>query len=167
MVKYTKLLTDGLKSCNLRAVSKFHMRILKLLVPLLMLASCSSDTVNNGCGFLVNINVDTTINLNLPQFNNLTITGGTVRLPGEGNGGIILYRLNTQTLLAWDAADPSHSFSSCSIMSLQGTQLSCDCGDENVYTLATGQAISGTDNNCTLKPYRVIPIGDNVFQLTN
>lgn len=145
---------------------KSIMKALKILFVALLITSCSGDSVGSNCNFLPNVTVDAVINLNLPQFNDLNFTSGVVRLSGQGNAGVYLIRANNQTILAWDGADPAQPLASCSTMTLDGTEVSSSCAGDNVYSLFTGAPVSGP-TNCTLKPYRITPIGDNVFQLSN
>lgn len=142
------------------------MKALRYFAILILATACSSETVGNNCNFLPDVTVNAVINLNLPQFDQLNFTSGVVKLPGQGNAGVFLIRQNAQTILAWDGADPSQPLGSCSAMTLNGTEVSSTCGEGNTYTLFTGSPLSGT-TTCTLKPYRVLPIGDNVYQLTN
>ncbi|WP_439150964.1 hypothetical protein [Winogradskyella sp.] len=129
--------------------------------------SCSKDSNNNNCNFLLNVGVNATVNLNLPQFNQLQFPVNAVRLEGFGNEGIILVRVNSSTLVAWDGADPNHVPSACSTLRIEGLNGVCDCGDGNEYSLVSGQLVSDTNQPCTLKPYRVDFIGDNTYVISN
>ncbi|RNC87814.1 MAG: hypothetical protein ED556_01095 [Winogradskyella sp.] len=116
---------------------------------------------------MLNVSVNATINLNLPQFSQLINIGNPVRLEGQGNGGIIIIRTGSQTLRAWDGADPSRQFSSCSILSIVGVNAVSGCGEDIEYNLITGQSIGENQQPCTLLPYRVESIGNNQFLITN
>lgn len=92
----------------------------------LSLISCSKNDTNKNCNYLVNAGVDFTVNLNLPEFNNLQFINNSVYIPNQGNGGLIVTKTGIG-LLAWDAADPNHAFSNCSVMDIIGG-INAKCG---------------------------------------
>ena len=141
----------------------------KLLILFLLFFSCSGDDNNNNCNFLFNAGVNLTVNTNLPQFNQLQFANNSVYVSGQGNNGIWLWRLNSSTLLAWDAADPSHAPEACSTLTYSGIGdiVVCGCNDENQYSLGTGFGLDGNTQACTLQPYRVDDIGNNTFLVSN
>lgn len=143
----------------------------KLLIVLIctLFIACSKNDINNNCNFLLDVGVNLSVNLNLPQFNQLLFPGNAIRVEQQGNEGIILYRLNSATLLAWDGADPNHTPSACSALSLDsdGITATCGCVDSNRYYLATGTFFGENALPCTLKPYRVEAIGTNTFLVSN
>ena len=129
--------------------------------------SCSSNDNLNNCNFLLNVNVNATVNLNLPQFSQLQFTGNSVRLEGQGNAGIIIARTGSETLRAWDGADPNHTFSNCSLLSVNSLTATCGCDDANQYELLSGQMLGQNPEPCTLLPYRVEFVGNNQYVITN
>ncbi|GAA0738382.1 hypothetical protein [Gaetbulibacter jejuensis] len=138
------------------------------LLTFVLLVSCSKSDDNNNCNFLQNSGVNASINLNLPQYSQLQFTSNSVYIPFEvagGNGGIIVTNVGSG-LRAWDAADPSHIPSSCSIMTIDGANAKCGCGDENEYSLFIGQPLNEA-LPCGLKEYRVTPTGSNTYSITN
>ena len=143
------------------------MRTLRLLFIVTLLTACSADDSNNNCNLLLDVNVNVTVDLNLPQFNQLNFTGGVAYVSGQGNGGIYLIRVNNQTILAWDGADPNFSLSNCSIMTLDGTNVSSSCNGGNEFSLFTGGPVGNNPPPCPLKPYRVQPIGNNSYVVTD
>jgi len=138
-----------------------------LILICVIVFTCNKNDDNNNCNFLLNVGINTTVNLNLPQFNQLQFPVNAVRLEGFGNEGIILVRINSSTLVAWDGADPNHSPSSCSALTIDGLNAICGCGDGNEYSLVSGQVVSDTPQPCTLKPYRVEFIGNNSYVISN
>jgi hypothetical protein len=145
---------------------------MKKLVVILsfLLFTCNSDDSNrSNCNFLFDAGVNLTVNTNLPQFNQLQFPSNGVYVSGQGNSGIWLWRLNSATLLAWDAADPSLPPESCSTLTDSGTGdiVISSCTEPNQYSLATGLGLMGNTLPCTLKPYRVDDIGNNSFLVTN
>lgn len=141
-----------------------------LIIFTFVLMACNgddSDRVN--CNFLIDAGVNLTVNTNFPEFNQLQSPGNGVFVPNQGINGIWLWRLNTPTLYAWEATDPTHQSSGCSSLEDTGTGdiVACGCEDGNQYSLATGQAFGQNTQPCTLKLYRVDDIGNNTFLVTN
>lgn len=131
-----------------------------------ILFSCSKNEANDNCSFLINAGVDFTVNLNLPQFNDLQFPSNSVYVTNQGNGGVIVTNTGSG-IVAWDATDPNHGFSNCSIMTIVGgINATCNCSDENEYSLITGQSL-GDPLPCTLKPYRVQSTGNNTYKISN
>ena len=131
-----------------------------------MLTSCSKNDSDNNCNFLVNAGVDFTVNLNLPQFNDLQFPSNSVYVANQGNGGVFVTNTGSG-ILAWDAADPNLPFSNCSILTLiDGITAKNSCDDENTYELITGQSLN-ENLPCTLKPYRVEQTGNSTYLITN
>lgn len=133
----------------------------------ILIFGCSNNDNINNCNFLLDVNVNTTINLNLPQFSQLINTGNPVKIESLGNGGIIVIRTNSQTIRAWDGADPNQSLSSCSILEINGFNAESNCGEDIIYNLITGQSIGENQQPCTLKAYRVEFVGNNQYLITN
>lgn len=136
---------------------------------LLFIFSCNNDDVDTNCNFLFDAGVNLTVDTNLPEFSQLQFPGNGRYRAGQGNNGIWLWRLNSSTLLAWDAADPTHPPSACSTLDDTGSGdlVVCGCGDGNQFSLATGQGIGETTEPCTLLPYRVDNLGNGVFLVSN
>jgi len=137
----------------------------KILLPFIVcfvLAGCSkNDSVNENCKFLLDLGVNTSINLNLPQYSQLQFISNSIYIPNEGNKGIIVTNTGTG-FVAWDAADPNHAQQSCSIVNGTGLEGTCGCADANTYSFITGQSL-GTALSCTLKRYRVEQSGNTLF----
>ncbi|MBL85757.1 MAG: hypothetical protein CMO82_03755 [Winogradskyella sp.] len=143
----------------------------KLIIILSFIAiSCGSDdNINSNCNFLFDAGVNLTVNTNLPQFNQLQFNTNAVYVANQGNNGIWLYRLNSSTLYAWDAADPSHAPGACSTLTDSGTGdiVVCGCDDANQYSLSTGIGLNGNTQSCTLQPYRVDDLGNGQYLVSN
>ncbi|MFD1062912.1 hypothetical protein ACFQ1Q_06605 [Winogradskyella litorisediminis] len=132
-----------------------------------LLIGCSRNDNLNNCNFLLDVGVNINVNLNLPQFSQLQNTGNSVRINGQGNAGIIVTRVNSSTIRAWDGADPNHPVSGCSTLTIDGVNAVCGCDDANVYNLLTGQSLGENQQPCTLRAYRVDAVGNNQFLVTN
>ncbi|MDC0929138.1 hypothetical protein OAQ03_00655, partial [Flavobacteriaceae bacterium] len=95
--------------------------------------------------YLQNISFEKTINLNLPQYDDLNYNGGAVYLNSGGIKGLILFNFSNQ-IFAWEASCPNQYPSSCSTMKIDGVQTVCNC-DDYKYSLATGQLLSSSETN--------------------
>ena len=141
------------------------MRLKKLTLALavtLLGGGCSkSNNYDASCNFLVNFNVVTSLNLNLSQYNQLTFPSNPIYVPNVGNGGIIVNNTGIG-YVAFDAADPNHVFSECSILSINGIVGVCNCED-NKYNLVTGQPMENPELRCSLKPYFVESSGNSLI----
>ena len=136
---------------------------------LAFLACDNDDAANTNCNFLFDAGVNLQVNTNLPQFSQLAFPNNGVYVAGQGNNGVWLWRFNSATLLAWDAADPSHAPTVCSTLTESGTGdiVICGCDDENRYSLTTGLGLQGNTQPCTLQPYRVDDLGNGVYLVSN
>ena len=127
-----------------------------------VLGACSKSNVNNeNCKFLLNLGLNTSINLNLPQYSQLQFISNSVYIPNHGNKGIIVTNSGTG-FLAWDAGDPNHAQQTCSVVNGTGLEGTCGCTDANTYSFITGQSL-GTALPCALKNYRVEQSGNTLF----
>lgn len=140
------------------------MKHLFLVISLFFLFGCSSNHNDENCRFLVNAAVQITLNLNLPEYNSLQFTSNSVYIPNQGNLGVIVTNVGTG-YRAWDAADPNHEQSACSVLTIDGVEAVCGCPDANRYSLFTGGPI-GKQLQCGLKEYRVSVSGNSLI-ITN
>ena len=128
-----------------------------------IVTSCSKNSLNRN-PFLPEIDFEFTINLNLPIYNNLKFTGGSILLPDFGHKGIILYNLNNNNYLAWEASCPNHKPNSCSKTNIMGSLTECEC-ENYQYSLATGQLLNPSPNEINQYPminYGVRISGNNL-----
>ena len=116
---------------------------------------------------MLNVAVNFEVNLNLPQFSQLQFPGNAVRVDGQGNDGVILFRAGSNNLVAYDGADPNLPLSSCSRLEIDGQNVKSSCTNPNEYELFTGQIIGANPQPCTLLRYRVENIGNDRFLVTN
>ncbi len=118
------------------------------------LISCSNNDQNENCKYLLNIGVNITINLNLPEYSQLEFSGNSVYIPNVGNGGVIVASTGVD-FYAWDAADPNVTQSECSILENSGLIATSSCEDQNQYSLVNGLIQGDKVLPCGLKNYRV------------
>ena len=138
-----------------------------LILSCIIVFGCSKNDPIYNCNYLLDVGVNLTVNLNLPQFNQLLFPVNAIRVENYGNNGIILVRTNADSILAWDGADPNHASSSCSKLTIVGLNAVCGCEDGNEYSLITGTAIGDNAQPCTLKPYRVESTVNNSYYISN
>ena len=90
---------------------------------LIIITSCSKNSVDKNCNFLLDVGVSLQLNLNLPQYSQLQFPSNPVYIANAGNGGIIVTNTGTG-FVAFDAADPDpkHAVnpSPCSVLSISG-----------------------------------------------
>jgi hypothetical protein len=145
------------------------MKKIIILLAFVCFACNGDDNDRVNCNFLFDAGVNLTVNTNFPEFSQLQFSGNGKYVENQGNNGIWLWRLNSSTLYAWEAADPSHQLFPCS--TLEETEnagiVTCGCEDGNTYSLSTGQSFGQNTQPCTLRLYRVDDLGNNTFLVTN
>ena len=98
-----------------------------LILIVFLICSCSKNEINRN-PYLQNISFEKTINLNLPQYDDLNYNGGAVYLNSGGIKGLILFNFSNQ-IFAWEASCPNQYPSSCSTREIDGVQTVCNCQD--------------------------------------
>ena len=106
-----------------------------------------------GCGktplernpFLPEVRFQREINLTLPLYSGLNFIGGHLLLNEVGINGVIVFNLNGNTFLAWEATCPNHTPKSCSKLTVKGVLAICSCEDFQ-YSLATGILLNPSEN---------------------
>ena len=138
-----------------------------LLVTSLLLSSssCSDEYNVFNNPFLANVSVNLTIDLSLPQYNQLNFAGNAIYQPNAGNSGIFLVNTGSQ-FLAWDAADPNVAPEPCTTLQKDDLEAVSTCAEPNRYSLITGQPTDTEGLEYTLLNYRVIE-DNGVLQVTN
>ena len=119
-------------------IKKFSILIIFVFI------SCNKNSVIRN-PFLAELDFEFSININLPLYNNLKFTGGSVLINNFGHKGIILYNLNNNNYLAWEASCPNHKPNSCSKTEINGSLTVCGC-ENYQYSLATGQILNPDEN---------------------
>ena len=129
---------------------------------LIIITSCSKNSVDKNCNFLLDVGVSLQLNLNLPQYSQLQFPSNPVYIANAGNGGVIVTNTGTG-FVAFDAADPNHAPSSCSVLSISGITGMCGCDDKNEYNLFNGLPVDNSSLRCPLKAYRVEQNGNSLL----
>jgi nitrite reductase/ring-hydroxylating ferredoxin subunit len=93
------------------------------------------------------------LNLNLPSYDDLRYAGGGINIRQGGINGLLVFNLNGNDFLAWEATCPNHVIKDCSQLSITGVLAECSCeGFE--YSLATGQLLNPKES--TENPYPML-----------
>lgn len=139
---------------------------MKTILPLIFtffLVSCSSNSnEDKSCNFLLDIGVNFTIDLSLPQYSQLNFAGNSIYIASQGNAGIIVATTGAD-FFAWDAADPNHVVSACSKIDPNGLFGECSCDDGNRYNFVTGRPDGNDGLRCSLRNYRIEKNGSNLL----
>jgi nitrite reductase/ring-hydroxylating ferredoxin subunit len=132
-------------------------KILFLILLSAFIFGCSKDKFSNENPFLPNYSFSMDVNKNLPSFSGLNFAGNAVKAyPSNGpSRGVIIFNTGS-TYNAWDGACPNQDLTTCSTLTISGSNASCPCGSEN-YNLFTGQSAG---KQYSLKQYRVEVNGD-------
>ena len=134
-----------------------------LLLLFIILASCSSNNNDDkNCRFLLDIGVNITIDLSLPQYSQLAFAGNSIYIQNEGNAGIIVASTGAD-FFAWDASDPNHAPNQCSALIPSGLNGTCGCDDGNTYNFVTGTPAGNDGLRCALRNYRVQKSGNTLL----
>ena len=128
----------------------FFFKIISLL--LLIINGCGKDIIEIN-PYLNSVSFNIKVNLNLPGYDDLRYAGGGLRLRQGGINGILVFNLNGNDYLAWEATCPNHPIQECSELSITGILAICSCEDFE-YSLATGQLLNPKENTQT--PYPMI-----------
>lgn len=139
------------------------MRFFYLVFSFLIFTTCSDNSITNeNCKYLLNVGVNVTVNLSLPQYSQLQFVSNSVYIANAGNGGIIVTNAGSG-FFAWDASDPNHPPSSCSVLEISGLEATCGCTDKNTYSLVNGQPLGNASLLCGLKNYRLEQSGNTLL----
>ncbi|WP_108804864.1 hypothetical protein [Aquimarina sp. Aq107] len=110
-----------------------------------LILSCSSDDGRSSNPNLPSIGFNHTVNLDLPQFNELKFPGNfeVIRIEGVGIKGVIIYNIDNTLYSAFELSDPNITPSSCSALSVTGIRAESNCGNDNAYEIINGQQLEG------------------------
>ncbi len=150
-----------------RARAFMSIRLLKSLLPgLLLLCSLTACRDQEG-DFVPNVLVDLTLNLNNPSYQPVNLVGGYMFLPAEGYRGIFLYRYNINEFKAFDMACTYQPSQSCAVVGLDSATnlLKCNCCGSRFNF--EGQLLQGPAG-LSLKAYRTLyQPATNTLQVLN
>ena len=132
--------------------------------------SCEDYKPND---LLPNRDVNVTIDMSLPRYQNLLVPGGYASTPSPptypeyGFKGILIINRNGNNYVAYDRACPHYGVSDCSAMTYNGLYLICPCDNSEFNPLNGGvSATEGIDFQA--REYHVEPLeGTNILRITS
>ena len=95
----------NIKDKELSVFGKTFFFIFTLL--LLALCGCGKDKIDRN-PYFSSVNFNINLNLNLPSYDNLRYAGGGASISQGGISGILVFNLNGNDFLAWEASCPNH-----------------------------------------------------------
>ncbi len=134
------------------------MKSFLLAIFICLVIGCNNDSVQRN-PYLIEPSFEVILNTNLPLYQ--LNTGGSITYSNAGIKGIHIYKLNYDTVLAWEASCPNHVPNSCSSTVTSGAITVCGC-DDYQYSLATGQPLTEGLGHSLLN-YRVRQEGPNLI----
>ena len=133
----------------------------------LIFVNCQKSSINKN-PYIPDLKFDYDINLNLPEYDDLKYVGGAKIIDRIGYKGVIIFNLNGNNFLAWEASCPNQIPSSCSKTKIEGVLAVCQCNGYE-YSLATGQILldkTSTKKYFPLVNYGIIKSG-NILRISN
>lgn len=118
--------------------------ILKFFFSFLLFFSCGKENLERN-PFLITSKFNLEINLNLPQFDQLRYAGGAMKIEQGGINGLLVFNINGENFITWEATCPNHIPEECSKLEISGLLSQCKC-DNFKYSLANGQLINPSEN---------------------
>ena len=138
------------------------MRKLLLLFLFLILFSCERNETND---ILPNVPVNITLNLNLPQYQDLLIPNGWTTVNGGVKGILIQYiGVGNPPYKAFDRACPNNDCVSAMIFD-ESLKMKCPC-DNSEYSIIDGSPQTSGYSNFA-REYRVNLINPTTINITN
>lgn len=134
---------------------------------LLLCINCGKTTVERN-PYLPDVRLNYQINLNLPQYDPLRYAGGSLFIEGVGLNGVLVFNINGNQYVAWEASCANHPLETCSKLEIQGVLAQCTC-EGHQYSLATGQLLNPPEN--VSSPYALVYYqilkNNSILTLTN
>ena len=145
-------------------LAKTLMKKYLILFIITLFFSCDKDEIQNNNPYLPSYPVNLNINMSLPQYSNLLSPANAVYVNSAGQGirGVIIFNTGSG-YVAYDAACPNQSLSSCSTMYINGIDAVCPCDDVR-YSLFSGQA---QGMQYSMIRYRVEQVGEVSLRVYN
>ena len=144
---------------NLNEASKISINGILFTLLTILNNSCQKNNLDRN-PYLQEFEFEYSVNLNLPQYDNIKYAGGNILIPQIGIKGVYLFNLSGNSFFAWEASCPNHNPNNCSQMKNIGVLIQCEC--ENFkYSLATGQLIDEATEPKKYYPLLNYPVKKN------
>jgi len=140
------------------------MKLLLYLLLFIPLLGCENQAPND---ILPDTQVNVTIDLNLPSYQNLLIHGGWAFTPTTGYGikGILIYNQGGN-YIAYERACPHLEIATCSAMTFDGLYLKCTC-DNSLFNIFTGGNSETAGITYSAREYHVQALSASMLRITN
>lgn len=140
------------------------MRKATILIVTILFFGCADNGANlNQCFPFLQVNE--TINLDLPQFIDLQVPGGWAYAQG-GFQGLIIYNINGVQFKAYDRLCPGENISSCSQMIVDSNlRILCQCNDFE-FNILNGSPLTAGEE-CFANEYLVENLNGSILRITN
>ena len=138
-------------------------KYLLLILVFAFTVQCSNNSIENDCFPFINVNE--TINLDLPLYVNLRVPGGWAYAPG-GFQGLIIYNVDGNQFKAYDRLCPGENPSACSQMIVSNNlRLLCPCDDSEFNILNGAPLTQGV--TCFAQEYLVENLNGTILRIQN
>ncbi|CAM1352109.1 Rieske (2Fe-2S) protein [Tenacibaculum insulae] len=135
------------------------MRKILYLFSFIILLSCSDNTPVNDC--FRGIDMNTIIDLSLPEYQGLLIPSGTSENSIQGRN-IFIFRTGNSGYKAFDQQCPEATCNS--LMTFDGVHIKCPCDDKKYNYLANGAPID--NEGCAALMYFVSKISSSQLRIS-
>ncbi len=139
-------------------------KIILILCLSLLIPSCSNDDSRSSNPNLPSIGFNHTVNLDLPQFNNLKFPNNSEVITTDGVGikGVVIYNIDNTLYSAFELSDPNITPSNCSALKVMGIRAESNCGNDNAYEIINGLQLEG-EGGYPLLRYQIRREGNTLF----
>jgi len=109
------------------------------LIVVAITLSCNKDKVVSNNPYLQDVSFAKDINTSFPSYSGLQFPSNPVLITDAGVGikGIVVMKVGTDDYRAYEASCPNHYPSTCSLMEIDGINVTCPC-ENYTYSLYTG-----------------------------
>ena len=134
-----------------------------VIITLIFFSNCTNNAQNND--ILPHVQVNETVNLSLPEGQDLNVPGGWTTIQG-GLSGIIVYRINQDQFKAFERAAPHIPMSGCSQLVVENNiRMRCPCDDSEFNILNGAPLTDGVSYSA--REYLVTNLNGSVLRITN
>lgn len=157
-----------------RAFILMNKKLIWLVLSILVVGACKKST-DNGSDFFAPVQFKTQLNLNLPQYINLTFPQGYVYIP-EGNKGSVVYHTPQGGFVVYDRTCSYNPNDACAAVTVDSNYVGLKCGSYNngfkpccasVFDLNTGIATQKPASRALKQYYTSYDEANKVLYISN